>query len=58
MRIDVAAQLAGESATEVKTPRDDLTFDFGQPEFDLTEPRAIRGREVEPDAGILLRELP
>ena len=50
---DVASDLAcevgerGENASGEQVP-----FDFGKPEFDLVEPRGIRRREVQLDAGI------
>jgi hypothetical protein len=55
---DVAAKLAGEVGRgNEDAPGDDLTLDFGEPEFDLIQARGIGGREVEVDVGMLVQEL-
>lgn len=57
MGVDVAAQLAGEvSDGSEDSACDDLTLDFGEPEFDLIQPRGIRGREVKMDPRMLLQK--
>ena len=34
----------------------EIPFNFREPEFDLIEPRGVRGCEMEPDLRILLEE--
>lgn len=57
--VDVAAQLASQVGDGGEcVAGNDITLDFGEPEFELIQQRGIRGREMEADRGILLQELP
>ena len=38
-------------------PRAMIAFDLGKPDLDLVEPGRVRGREVESDSRMLLKEL-
>jgi len=52
------AQLAGQiRGRGENAPRNDISFDLGEPEFDLVKPRRVGGREVEMNPRILLEKL-
>jgi hypothetical protein len=56
--VDIAHQFPGEILDRGEdATRDNVAFDLGEPEFDLVEPRAIGGSEVEPNVGMVVKEL-
>ena len=54
--IDVAAEFASQIGNR-GAPRDDLTFNLGEPDLVLIEPARVSGREVKPDSRMLFEEL-
>ena len=55
---DVSHELASEIGGRGKDPaRDHVSFDLGEPEFDLIEPRRVGRCEVKRHPGVLFEKL-
>lgn len=57
----VVADVAQEFGAEIRdraedAPRDDLALNFGEPIFDLVEPRGVGRGEVQRDLGMALEK--
>ena len=56
--IDVTAEFASQVGNRGEdASSDDLAFDLSEPDLDLIEPGRVSGREVKPDARVLLEKL-
>ncbi len=54
---DVAADLPGEIGHRSEdATREEVSFDLGKPQLNLIEPRGVRRREVQLDAGMRLEK--